>query len=98
MAVREVDITEFSSNMSSWLDEVKAGDEILLTERDVPVARVTGVGGLTAWEQMIREGLIVPATKKPRTKAADIEKIPTSESVSDILSEHRDHPMYSPRI
>ena len=98
MAVREVDITEFSSNMSSWLDEVKAGDEILLTERDVPVARVTGAGGLTAWEQMIREGLIVPATKKPRTKAADIEKIPTSESVSDILSEHRDHPMYSPRI
>ena len=98
MAVREVDITEFGSNMSSWLDEVKAGDEILLTERDVPVARVTGVSGLTAWEQMIREGLIVPAAKKPRTKATDIEKIPATESVSDIVSKHRDHPMYSPRI
>ena len=95
MAVMEVGITEFRSNLRHWLVAVKAGDEVVLTERNVPVARLSGVNGLSAWEQIIRSGLITPAPNKKRTKASDLEKVPAKGSVSEIISEHRDHPMYS---
>ena len=95
MAIIEVGITEFRSNMRHWLATVKAGDEVMLTERNVPVARLAGVNGLAAWEQMIRAGRITPARYKKRTKASDMERVPAKKSVSEIVSEHRDHPMYS---
>ena len=95
MAVMEVGITEFRSNMSHWLTEIKAGDEILLTERDIPIARIIGVNGLTSWEQMIREGIVTPSTQQKRTKAENIKQISATGSVSNIVSEHRDHPIYS---
>lgn len=95
MAVMEVGITEFRSNMRQWLVAVKAGDEVVLTERNVPVARLSGVDGLTAWEQMVRAGAIMPAPSKKRTKASDMEGVPAERPVSEIVSEHRDHPMYS---
>lgn len=94
MAIIEVGVTEFRSNMRYWLATVKAGNEVVLTERNVPVARLAGVNGLTDWEQTVRAGRITPAHKK-RTKASDLERVPAKRSVSEIVSEHRDHPIYS---
>ena len=95
MAVMEVGITEFRTNLRHWLVAVKAGNEVVITERNVPVARLSGVNGLSAWEQMIRAGLITPAPNKKRTKASGRKRVPVKGSVSEIISEHRDHPMYS---
>ena len=94
MAIIEVSVTEFRSNMRHWLATVKAGDEVVLTERNVPVARLVGVNGLTDWEQMIRAGRITPARKK-RTKVSDMERVAAKRAVSEIVSEHRDHLIYS---
>ena len=54
----EVGVRELRNRLSRWLEEVKGGGEILITERGKPVARLIGVGGVAAIDKLIDEGLV----------------------------------------
>ncbi len=38
--MRKVNIAELKNRLSAYLNEVKAGEEILIRDRDVPIARI----------------------------------------------------------
>lgn len=48
-------VAELKANLSLFLRRVKAGEEILVTERNVPVARLVPVGSLASQEDRLRE-------------------------------------------
>jgi prevent-host-death family protein len=60
-----VSISELKANLSAYLDQVKAGEEVIVTERGHAVARLTPFtrSGATPaeYEEMIRSGQIRPA-------------------------------------
>lgn len=89
MAVMEVGITEFRSNLRRWIDEVKSGEEIVLTERRTPIARITGINAMPVIEQLEREGLIRGPRNKHRTKASGRKRVPVKGSVSEIIVQQR---------
>jgi len=62
MAV-EVGVRELRENLSEWLDRASAGEEIVVTERGKPKARLSAAE--TAYDRLVREGVITPA-KGPR--------------------------------
>jgi len=65
MVVR-VGVRELRENLRSYLDRVKEGDELLVTERGVPVARIGPPEDDDAHiAQLIRQGTITPA-KRPK--------------------------------
>ena len=39
----EVGIRELRAGLSRWLDRVRAGEELIVTDRGAPVARVTPI-------------------------------------------------------
>lgn len=84
-----VGITAFRSDMRRWLNEIKSGGEIILTDRDKPVARITGINVKSIIEQMEREGLVTPPRSKTRTKATGRKRVPIKGSLSDIIIQHR---------
>ena len=55
-------VAELKSKLSEYLRLVKAGEEILITERDVPVAKIVpirnGAGDLESLRDLERQGLV----------------------------------------
>ena len=56
----EVGVRELRENLAEWLDRAAAGDEVVVTERGKPKARLTAAE--SAYDKLVREGTITPAT------------------------------------
>lgn len=85
MVVR-VGVREFRENLRAYLDRVEAGDEVVITDRGKPIARVMPETHEALRERLIREGAITPA-KRPWAPI-DRDKLPTlppGPSLSDIV-------------
>jgi prevent-host-death family protein len=82
----DVGIRELRSGLSRYVKQVKAGEEITITEHGNPVARLVPLEGERKIDRLIREGVVTPA--KRRTGWLP-EPIKTKGSVSDIILEQR---------
>jgi prevent-host-death family protein len=55
-------ISEVKAKLSALLDRVKVGEEVTITDRGVPVARIVPISGEVDWDerlqQLEREGLV----------------------------------------
>lgn len=89
MAIIEVGVSEFRSDLKRWIDQVKSGEEIVLTERRTPIARITGINALPVIRQLERDGLIREPRNKSRTKASGRKRVPVKGSVSEIITQQR---------
>ncbi|MFN2587298.1 MAG: type II toxin-antitoxin system Phd/YefM family antitoxin [Actinomycetota bacterium] len=84
----EVGVRELRDNLSKFIGRVKRGQDILITERGRPVARLTHVDESPALERLIAKGLVTPA-RSPKTKIRRSDLIKTKGSVSDLVKEQR---------
>ncbi len=61
-------VSELKAKLSGYLKRVKAGEEVIITERGKAIARVvpfTRSGpSPSEYEEMIRAGIIIPAKKR----------------------------------
>ncbi|MBF6605863.1 MAG: type II toxin-antitoxin system prevent-host-death family antitoxin [Chloroflexi bacterium] len=85
-----VGVRELRQNLSVYLDRVKAGESLEVTEHGVPVARLEPrrPEPLIGLARLIAEGAITPATMDHRTLPPP-PKIP-GRPISEILQEMRD--------
>ncbi len=85
-----VGVRELRQNLSVYLDRVKAGETLEVTEHGQPVARLTPrpVEHMSIVDRMIAEGRITPATGDHRLIPLP-PKIP-GRPLSEILKEMRD--------
>jgi prevent-host-death family protein len=85
-----VGVRELRQNLSVYLDRVKAGETLEVTEHGHPVARLGPNPRVTLSivDQMIADGRITPATGDHRTLPPP-PKIP-GRPLSEILQEMRD--------
>lgn len=56
----KVGVRDLRENLAEWLERAAAGEDILVTERGRPKARLTTAE--TAYERLVREGRLTPAT------------------------------------
>ena len=82
----EVGVRELRENLSHWLDRAAAGDEIVVTERGRPKARLTTAE--TGFERLLREGAVTLATKS-RTPIREDDLAPMKGSIAELLGEQR---------
>jgi prevent-host-death family protein len=89
-AAARVGVRELRQNLSVYLDRVKAGETLEVTEHGRPVARLTPneEPRLSLIDQMIADGRITPASGDHRTLPYP-PSIP-GRPLSDILREMRD--------
>lgn len=87
IVVVKVGVRDLRENLSSYLARVKAGDEVIVTERGVTVARILAPESEEQLHaRLIREGTITPAkrTKQP-IDISKLPKLPAGPSLSDIV-------------
>jgi prevent-host-death family protein len=93
--VVKVGVRELRSNLSAWLDRVGAGDEVVVTERGRPVARLIGMGGKSRLQELIEQGLVTPASrpKRPIDRSKQFRLGP-GKTLSDFVIEMRRESRY----
>jgi prevent-host-death family protein len=84
----EVGVRELRDQLRRWLDAVGRGDEVTVTDRGKPIARLIGVSTPPALERLIAEGVVTPARRRRRTDR-DHSRVRASGTVSDLVAEQR---------
>jgi prevent-host-death family protein len=77
----ELTLTELRADLSRALDAAKAGEDVVITERGIPIARISGIGSTDLLTKLERDGLISPAAS---TRA--VPRLPQAEAAKDALS------------
>lgn len=88
MSSLEIGARDFREHLRAALTHVKSGGELVITERGLPVARVSGVDGATAWDRLIEAG-VVGKPAEPRVRAHAASRVPPRKPVSPLVSEQR---------
>lgn len=79
---------ELRDNLRHYVELVRRGHELVVTERGKPVARLVGAEAMSRREQLIAQGLITPA-KRPRRRSSEIAKIKARGGLSDLLDQQK---------
>ena len=82
----EVGVRELRNHLSRYLDRVRDGNELIVTDRGHAIARVVPVGSEPVLDRLIAEGIVTPAHEK-RSRAP--KPIKTKSTVSDLVGEQR---------
>ena len=80
----EVGVAEFRRDLKSWLQRVGEGDEVVVTDRGRPVARVVGVDSAGHLDRLVAVGVLTaPPGRRP--EAVGRARVP-------VVGEGSDHP------
>jgi prevent-host-death family protein len=85
-SVYQVGVRELHDRLSEHLQRVERGDEVVVTRRGQPIARLSGVEGEDPLEDLIRRGLLTPPS---RTRSHRRARVKARGSVSDLVAEQR---------
>jgi prevent-host-death family protein len=85
----DVAVTDLRAHLSEWLDRARQGDDVVITDRGVPVARLVGLTATAALERLTAEGVISrPATAR-RPRASGRPRPRARRPVADLVSDQR---------
>jgi len=84
----EVGVRDLKNNLSRYLDRVQGGEEVIVTDRGRPVARLSAIDSSTDHlSDLIAAGVVRPATRRARRVPS--RRVKPAGSVSDLAAEQR---------
>ena len=69
--MERIGVRELRQNASVYLDRVKKGESIEVTERGIPVAVLSPAPGLSLLDRLVAEGQVTPGRGDLKTWLAD---------------------------
>ena len=85
----DVAVSALRAHLSEWLDRAKSGEEILITERGVPIARLLGINTTAILERLTADGVIGRPERVERPLARGRPRPRPRRPVSPRVSEQR---------
>lgn len=83
-------VREVKNNLSRYLERVKQGEEILITDRGAPVARLVGAGSAaSSLQRLIDAGLVTPPAHPKTSTPAPVTPSAAGETLSEIVISNR---------
>ena len=83
----EAGIRDLRDHLSRHLERVRAGEELLVTDRGRPIARLVPVEAANTFDQLVAEGLVTPAVARVRDRPTT--RVAATGPVSDLVAEQR---------
>ena len=84
-----VAVSELRAHLSDYLDQARRGDELVITDRGVPIARLLGVTATATLERLAADGVIARAAAAPRPQASGRTRPRPRRPVADLISDQR---------
>ena len=85
----DVAISELRANLRAWVDHARSGEDVVVTERGIPVARLVAVDASSVIERLERDGIITRPTAATRPRATGRDRVRATAPVSDLVAESR---------
>ena len=85
----DVAVTQLRAQLAEWLKRAQAGEEVVVTDRGVPVARLVPVDAAPLIARLTREGVLGEPARPGRPRANGRKRVTVTGSVSDLVSEQR---------
>ena len=84
----EVGIRELKNALSSYIDRVRAGEEVIVTDRGRPVARLSSLDAADdRLAALVAAGIVRPPASRQRH--VPTQRITSKGTVSDLVAEQR---------
>ncbi|MFZ5871331.1 MAG: type II toxin-antitoxin system Phd/YefM family antitoxin [Actinomycetota bacterium] len=86
----KVGVRELRDHLSRYLDRVKAGEEITVTDHGRPVARLVAAGPeADRMADLVAAGIVVPARTTTRRLPTRRARLTSGPPISDVVTEQR---------
>ena len=85
----DVAVTELRAQLSRWIDMARKGNDVVITDRGTPVARIVALDWTPVIDRLTAEGVISRPIKSARPVAGDRPRPTPKRPVADIVSEQR---------
>lgn len=89
MGRMDVPVSDLRAHLSEWLERARGGEEVVVTERGLPVARLLGISAAATLERLVADGVIGRAERTQRTIATGRSRPRPRRSVSALVSDQR---------
>ncbi len=83
----EAGIRELPNHLSQYLDRVRTGEELVVTDRGTAIARILPMDQLRPYDRLVRDGLIEPAPSRTRHRPQRPAR--TKGPASDLVADQR---------
>lgn len=88
MSATTVGVRELRDHLSAYLERVKAGEVVTITEHGRPIATLVSQGPSPLLLELAKQGRVTLATA-PRTPFDEIPSFPYDGSIQDLMDEIR---------
>ena len=85
----DVAVTELRAHLGRWIDAAREGNDIVITDRGTPVARIVALDSAPVIERLTAQGVVSRPTHASRPVAGDRQRPTPKRPVADIVSEQR---------
>ncbi|MDY7102106.1 MAG: type II toxin-antitoxin system prevent-host-death family antitoxin [Actinomycetota bacterium] len=89
IAVEDVAVTELRAHLGRWIDAARNGDDVVITDRGVPVARIVALDSTSVIDRLTADGVISRPTRPTRPVAGTRPRPQPKRPVAEIVSEQR---------
>jgi prevent-host-death family protein len=83
----EAGIRELRDHLSRYLERVRDGEELTVTDRGRPIARLVSVDRASTFERLVAEGLVERAASRDRARPRT--RVTATGPVSELVAEQR---------
>jgi len=80
----EVAVSALRAELKQWIETAREGQDVVITERGIPVARLTGIDSADLLARLERDGLLSPASAA-REAAEPVGTEPGRQGVSGLV-------------
>lgn len=85
-----VGIRELKNQLSGYLDRVKAGEDITVTEHGRPIARLTSVApAVDRMASLVEAGIVRPAPASRRRLPSKRVKLTAGDTLAELVAQQR---------
>jgi prevent-host-death family protein len=83
--VVDVAVSTLRAELADWIGRVRAGAEVVVTDRGIPVARLVPVDTAPLLEQLTRRGVLSRPRRASRPTAREAARVRVRGSVSTLV-------------
>lgn len=85
----DVAVTELRARLGHWIDLARDGNDVVITDRGTPVARIVALDSTTVIDRLTEQGIISRPTSPTRPNAGDRHRPTPKRPVAGIVTEQR---------
>ena len=89
LLLMDVAVTELRAHLGQWIDAARDGNDVIITDRGTPVARIVALDSTPVIDRLTAQGIISRPTRSSRPIAGGRSRPKPRRPVADIVSEQR---------